>query len=549
MPTIRINGGDPVPVDSSFFKLPKDEQERRVDAYVAGNPAALQSLDPAQIPSKELPQSFDETLTGMVGSGLYGVPVAGPALLGAGARLGAAGQALTGKQPYSQALEDIQTKQEQFRRNNPVLAGSAEAGGATLATMGAGSTGAGARALGITGASLPIRSATSALTGGTIGGLDALARGNDPVTGVEVGATFGALAPAAGQAAGSGVRSVFGRKAVAAPALEDIRNSSSAAFQRMDNSGVALRPAKVNRMLDDIVQTATKSNLDRYMHPDTYKAFNEAISYRFQRPTLSDLHQLRQKLQDATGAALPRDRQKAALLLNKLNEHIDSLNALDVTGPDPRAAVASLQQGIAEWHRMRKGETIAKLFENANDAKGDYQEALRGEFRKLKKNDKQMRGFTPEERAAIAKVVRGGSVENVFRFFGAFAPTASGGPIRNMASLVPSIAATHQLGWELAAPLAVGTVGAQTAAKQMNLRSATLADELVRRGRGRGPLTGASALTQRAVQAATLGVPLSQYPPMTGPESPLLPYLPQRIPFTNIPAPYLPSPSSTREPR
>jgi hypothetical protein len=296
-----------------------------------------------------------------------------------------------------------------------------------------------------------------------------------------------------------------------------------------------LRPAKVNNMLDDVVDVATKGRLNRTLHPDSNAAFNEVISYRGTQPTLAELHQLRQILMDAAMSPKPADRRLAGLMVDKLDEHIDNLSAFDVTGPDPRAAVAALNQGMGEWRQMRKGERIAKLFENAKDAVGanysqaGMQTALRQQFRQLKKNDKVWRTFSPEEQGVITTVVRGGPVENVLRLYGKFAP-------QSVISIWPTIAAAS-MDMGTGAALATTAYGAKAASSAMNLRNARLADEMVRRGRGAPPLTGGSEATRRAVQAISLGVPLSQYPAALGPDSPLFPYLPRR------------SDSSAREPR
>src|SRR5690242_19112951 len=53
-----------------------------------------QSLNPAQVPPNQMPQSFRETLAGTVGNVINGIPLAGPVLLGAGNRLAAAKHSL-----------------------------------------------------------------------------------------------------------------------------------------------------------------------------------------------------------------------------------------------------------------------------------------------------------------------------------------------------------------------------------------------------------------------------------------------------------------------
>jgi hypothetical protein len=123
----------------------------------------LAGLNRSKIPERNLPIPFSEGLAGTTGEMLQGVPVAGPALLGLGERLVAAKRSLMDDVPYSQALEEAQTRQEQFRRDQPRIAESAQAGGSALLAP-------------AFGASVPAQMIGNA----ALSSADAMVRGQDP---------------------------------------------------------------------------------------------------------------------------------------------------------------------------------------------------------------------------------------------------------------------------------------------------------------------------------------------------------------------------------
>jgi hypothetical protein len=91
------------------------------------------------------------------------------------------------------------------------------------------------------------------------------------------------------------------------------------------------------------------------------------------------------------------------------------------------------------WKKQAKDEQITKMIEKAQNRAGQYSQsgmdnALRTEFRKLAQNDRAMRRFSPQERAAIQEVARGGgAIEKVSRWVGKLSPrgvvSAAGGAV------------------------------------------------------------------------------------------------------------------------
>ncbi len=147
------------------------------------------------------------TLTGLAD----GVPIAGPALLGAGQR--GAALAATVMNPgttYDQNLSEAQGITQQAQDAHPWVTTGANVAGGVASMLPVASTALGARALGVTGETLAGRLAASTISGGVIGGTDAAARHdgdlNEIAWGAGKGAAFGFGAPIAGAAIGAGTR-------------------------------------------------------------------------------------------------------------------------------------------------------------------------------------------------------------------------------------------------------------------------------------------------------------------------------------------------------
>lgn len=147
------------------------------------------------------------TLTGLAD----GVPIAGPALLGAGQRGAAlAATVMNHGTTYDQNLSEAQGITQQAQDAHPWVTTGANVAGGVASMLPVASTALGARALGVTGETLAGRLAASTISGGVIGGTDAAARHdgdlNEIAWGAGKGAAFGFGAPIAGAAIGAGTR-------------------------------------------------------------------------------------------------------------------------------------------------------------------------------------------------------------------------------------------------------------------------------------------------------------------------------------------------------
>lgn len=199
MPTLNIDGKT-VQVDQSFLSLSPDEQNATVDEIA-------QSLGHQPSDSGQGGLNADN----IVRSAAQGIPIVGGLADKFAAGMDALTQPVLGRgsdastlgQRYAQNVSAEQAHSRAFDTQHPIAStaaniagGVAGIGGAIKAVPALGS------AMGFGSGSLLGNVAKGAATNAAIGGADAAVRGQDPISGAEWGAGFGAAGPIVGRAIG-----------------------------------------------------------------------------------------------------------------------------------------------------------------------------------------------------------------------------------------------------------------------------------------------------------------------------------------------------------
>jgi hypothetical protein len=254
----------------------------------------------------------------------------------------------------------------------------------------------------------------------------------------------------------------------------------------MERQGVQLSGPAFQRIAQNIAVRARNAGIDPGVHQGASSALNRLLSDASGArgsavPTLRHLDTLRQIMRDA--AANPNDRRVARIMVEGLDDNLNRLQPRDVVAGNPQAGLTALREGRQLWQRMRKGELIDNLFENARDKAGaNYTQAgmhtaVRQELRALAKRIRQgkERGWTNAERLAIQRVVRGGPVENFLRIIGKAAP-------RGVFSAAPGVTAGLYFDPVTGAAVAgVGEIGKRVSTA-MGMRNAEAVSDMVRAG-------------------------------------------------------------------
>jgi hypothetical protein len=128
---------------------------------------------------------------------------------------------------------------------------------------------------------------------------------------------------------------------------------------------------------------------------------------------------------------------------------------------------------------MKKAEVFEDMLETAKLDRSKFtqsgeENSLAKQLRDLAKNEKRMRLFTKDEQEAIAKASKGGTTQNLLKFFGRFAPT---GPVSGLFTGGISVMAPA-----VGVPLAAGAAASRMAATGMRRASVEDLASIMRAG-------------------------------------------------------------------
>ena len=206
------------------------------------------------------------------------------------------------------------------------------------------------------------------------------------------------------------------------------------------------------------------SVLEEMQNPATPKDFTE-------------LSAIRKMIQNAQASADPSERRIASILKDKFDDYV--LNApKDAISAGDKGGLEAWKDARSSYNKLKKAEIFDDMLSNAELDKSKFtasgaENSLATQLRNLAKNDKKMRLFTAEEQNAIIEAAKGGSTQNMLKFFGRFAPTGVVGGIftGELAAKLPVVGPLISGGTVLARKLATGqrTQDVQNLADMMRL--------------------------------------------------------------------------------
>lgn len=219
------------------------------------NPQTVPKLAAPKAAALPLAPSPSDVANNSMGGGyqkqiVEGMPIIGPLFDKALAATGAAIQPVMGAKDapanfgdrYTKNLADIQGSDNRFAASHPIGSTVANLGGGGAVLGPVAKTALGGLALGTTGPSFASQVLSGTAGGAGIGSLDALLRGESPLTGAEIGGAGGALGSVAGEGARNLVRSVGNAVLPRAAAL---KNLSTNAVNRLLSATEGETPASL----------------------------------------------------------------------------------------------------------------------------------------------------------------------------------------------------------------------------------------------------------------------------------------------------------------
>ena len=175
----------------------------------------------------------------------------------------------------------------------------------------------------------------------------------------------------------------------------------------------------------------------------------------------TELQSIRKMIQGQQKSTDPEVRRLASILKDEFDNYV-------VNAPSEHMTVGS-KEGAQYWKdartsysKLKKSEIFDDMLQQAEFegpnlyTQSGVENSLAKQLRQLAKNDRKMRTFTSEEQNAIREAAKGGSVQNLLRFYGKFAPT---GAVPGFFNAAASYAEPM-----IGVPFAMGATGARAGA-------------------------------------------------------------------------------------
>ena len=336
---------------------------------------------------------------------------------------------------YDEAYTREQLMQEALKRNreerSPVASTIGKVAGDLVlpgAVSKAGFTVAG-KSLPVIGKTLPLMGEAAGY--GYVQGAGDAKQGEKMMGGLKGAAISAATAGLVSKAGdiGMGIANKVARRANPAPSTSQIFQKGSDLYDEAKIAGVVVKPQAVQNINGNVQLKMQDFGLDDVLQPKTTHLVSrfQAAAKANKPMSLMELENLRKQAVRITKDAVEDSEKEAA---GRIIESIDTAmqNNANFTA-NSNQGIKALTEARQVWKSARKAEILDDIAQNAQLQATGFENGLVVQMRALAKNKAKMKAFTPEEQAAIRKLVSRGSVRQILAMMGRLSPNSTFGGI------------------------------------------------------------------------------------------------------------------------
>ncbi|WP_374453823.1 lytic transglycosylase domain-containing protein [Phenylobacterium sp.] len=231
--------------------------------------------------------------------------------------------------------------------------------------------------------------------------------------------------------AGKGLQRVL-TKAPKIPGLQDLQTAKRLAYAKVAGLGGAYTGKAKRDLLTNIESALLSDGLDQGANPGAWAALNrvKAVLSGKNPVSLSDLDNLRQSAyRQAAGLQGPdkaAERYYGNKIIEMIDDFVDNATPPQVAAGKADELAAAIKEARSANQRFRKFEAVANKLDSADLRSSaaytgtNVDNTIRQQLRPLidKTSGQRMRGLTPDEEAAIRRVVKGSPGQNIMRTAG-----------------------------------------------------------------------------------------------------------------------------------
>lgn len=236
--------------------------------------------------------------------------------------------------------------------------------------------------------------------------------------------------PLAGMVAGTAVGAAGGvrpGRVERGAGSAELAAQAGSAYKLADRAGLVVKNDYVQNIANSLKKEAFDAGFDPGLHPKVASVISRLESEGQTPKTLKELENLRRIVRSPEGDFTNPDQQRiAGMLVDKYDDLIEGIGKQNINAGDEKIAISALKEGRKIYGQKKRMEIIEDMVKKADISSGQYSQsgmdnALRVQFAALAKNNKRMAAFTPEERAQIENIAKGGGkTEQMLRFIGKF---------------------------------------------------------------------------------------------------------------------------------
>ena len=226
------------------------------------------------------------------------------------------------------------------------------------------------------------------------------------------------------------------KRATIRPGIDEQRAIADDAYSAVRNDKRVVKQQSVDDLVGNMDARLASEKMSQRLHPRASGAMedlrDDAMNYA--RKNIDAIEQDRRFIKRNVSSSLePEEKRLGQIMANEIDDYLGGLKATDMeAGTDPAETIAALLEGRSAHRRAQAAETIEQATTKAQrraastGSGGNEINATRQNIRSLLDNPKKAMSFTPEERAAMEKVVRGTPAGNAARRVSRFAPSSGG---------------------------------------------------------------------------------------------------------------------------
>jgi len=212
---------------------------------------------------------------------------------------------------------------------------------------------------------------------------------------------------------------------------EELFNAADQNYANMRGYGVEIDKNAASNLGSQIKSDLENTHgYDDFVVPKTYRAVDKFDKIKGQNATISDIENVRKTL-NKVASTDPAERHAAREAIGQIDDYLSNLHKTNDVVVNPHFAQKVAEEATTargNYAAGKRSELIDEAIEKAerqassSGSGGNINNAIRQQLKSLRNNDKKMRGWTDAEKAQLDAVIKGGSVANLGRKLGKFAP-------------------------------------------------------------------------------------------------------------------------------